>query len=140
MTTPDEEDSFEEPTDGSGLPDGLGLGGMDIGGLLASAQEAMSAQANAAQTTVEGTSGGGVVKVTMTGGGQVTAVTLDPDVVDPDDIDMLQDLIVAAFSDASTKVADMHREALGALGQIDLGQLGGGLGGLLGGGSDSPDR
>jgi DNA-binding YbaB/EbfC family protein len=101
--------------------------------LLASAQEAMAAQAEAASRTVEGSAGGGVVRVTMTGGGEVTSVTLAPEAVDPADVEMLQDLIVAALRDAATKVTEMQREALGALGQIDLGSafqqmLGGGAG------------
>jgi nucleoid-associated protein EbfC len=100
--------------------------------LLASVQQAFDAQAQAAARTVEGTAGGGVVKVTMSGAGDVTAVTLSPEVVDPDDLDMLQDLIVAAFHDAAAKVTVMQREALGALGQIDLGSLGGLLGGAGG--------
>jgi DNA-binding YbaB/EbfC family protein len=102
--------------------------------LLASAQEALAAQAEAAQQTVEGTAGGGVVKVAMTGAGEITAITLAPEVVDPDDIEMLQDLILAALRDAAVKVTDLQREALGALGQLDLGSLGG----LLGPG-DAPD-
>lgn len=126
-------------------------GGVDLGGLMATAQEAMSARAEAANRTVEGTSGGGVVRVTMTGSGEVTGLTLDPAVVDPEDIEMLQDLIVAALSDASTKVTAMQREAtMSALG-LDLGALGGDLGtalnstlgGLLGGGQEGlggPDQ
>jgi DNA-binding YbaB/EbfC family protein len=97
--------------------------------LLASVQQAFDAQAQAA------TAGGGVVKVTMSGAGDVTAVSLSPEVVDPDDLEMLQDLIVAAFHDAAAKVSVMQREALGALGQIDLGSLGGLLGGAGGPGS-----
>jgi DNA-binding YbaB/EbfC family protein len=93
--------------------------------LLASAQEALAAQADAARQTVEGTAGGGVVTVVMTGGGEVTGITLAPEVVDPDDIDMLQDLILAALRDAATKAADLQRHALGALGELDLGSLGG---------------
>jgi hypothetical protein len=89
--------------------------------LLASAQEAMAAQAEAAARTVEGTAGGGVVKVTMTGGGEVTGITLSPQVVDPNDVEMLQDLILAALRDAGAKVVELQREALGSLGQIDLG-------------------
>ena len=89
--------------------------------LLASAQEAMAAQAEAAARTVEGTAGGGVVKVTMTGGGEVTDITLSPQVVDPTDVEMLQDLILAALRDAGAKVVELQREALGSLGQIDLG-------------------
>jgi nucleoid-associated protein EbfC len=93
--------------------------------LFASAQEALAAQAEAAEQVVEGTAGGGVVKVQMTGGGEVTSLTLSPEVVDPTDIEMLQDLILAALRDAGTKAAELQRQAMGALGQIDLGALGG---------------
>jgi DNA-binding YbaB/EbfC family protein len=103
--------------------------------LLASAQEALSAQAEAAQQEVEGTAGGGVVRITMTGSGEVTEVKLAPEVVDPSDVEMLEDLVVAAFHDATAKVADLQRKALGALGQIDLGSLGG----MLGGGTPPQD-
>jgi DNA-binding YbaB/EbfC family protein len=103
--------------------------------LLASAQEAMAAQAEAVNRTVEGSAGGGVVRVTMTGGGEVTAVTLAPEVVDPADVEMLQDLIVAALHDAGAKVNAMQQEALGALGQIDLGSA---FGQLFGGPDPGP--
>jgi nucleoid-associated protein EbfC len=106
-----------------GVPD---LGGMgDLGGLLESAQAAFSAQAQAAQQVVEGSAGGGVVTVEMTGAGEVRSVTLAPEVVDPDEIEMLQDLIVAALHDAAAKVTELQREALGAFGDIGLGGLGG---------------
>ena len=125
---------------GGDLPDvGAGLG--DIGGLLESAQQAFSAQAEAAQQTVEGTAGGGVVTVTMTGAGEVTAVSLAPEVVDPEDVDMLQDLLVAALHDAGLKVTELQRQALGAFGGLDIGGLGDVLGGLTGGagpGADEP--
>jgi hypothetical protein len=111
---------------------GTGAGG-GLGGLLESAQQAFSAQAQAAQQVVEGSAGGGVVSVTMTGSGEVTSVTLAPEVVDPDDIEMLQDLIVAALHDAGLKVTELQRQALGALGGLDLGGLGDMLGGLTGG-------
>lgn len=122
-----------EPGENPGALEGLGAGGSPFD-LLASAQEAMAAQADAVKQVVEGTAGGGVVKVTMTGGGEVTGVTLSPQVVDPDDIEMLQDLILAAIRDATTKVTELQRTALGALGQLDLGSLGG----LLGGGPERP--
>ena len=102
--------------------------------LLASAQEAMAAQAEAVARTVEGTAGGGVVRVTMTGGGEVTGVTLSPEVVDPADVEMLQDLILAALRDAGAKVVELQREALGSLGQIDLGSA---FDQFLGGGGDA---
>ena len=115
-----------------GAPGGFG----DLGGLLESAQEAFSAQARAAEQVVQGTAGGGVVTVEMTGNGEVTSVTLAPEVVDPDDIEMLQDLIVAALRDAGLQVTDLQRQALGALGGLDIGGLGDMFGGLAGSGSD----
>jgi hypothetical protein len=122
-------DSTPTPDD-SRVP---GVAGGGLGGLLESAQQAFSAQAQAAQQVVEGTAGGGVVSVTMTGTGEVTSVTLAPEVVDADDIEMLQDLIVAALHDAGLKVTELQRQALGALGELDLGGLGDMLGGLTGG-------
>jgi len=126
-------DTPAEPDGGMGALEALGGGGSPFD-LLASAQQAMAAQADAVKQVVEGTAGGGVVRVTMTGGGEVTGVTLSPEVVDPDDIDMLQDLIVAAIRDATAKVTELQRAALGALGQLDLGSLGG----MLGGTSEQP--
>ena len=118
-----------QPGDMPGLP---GLGGIgDLGGLLESAQAAFSAQARAAEEIVEGSAGGGVVTVEMTGAGEVRSLKLSPEVVDPDEIEMLQDLVVAALHDAAAKVTALQREALGALGGLDLGGLGG-AGGLPG--------
>ena len=121
------------PAEATGLGELGGLG--DLGGLLESAQQAVSAQARAADEVVEGTAGGGVVTVEMTGSGEVRSVTLSRDVVDPDDVDMLQDLIVAALHDASLKVTALQRQALGALGDLDLG----GLGGMLGAPGSDPE-
>jgi nucleoid-associated protein EbfC len=118
-------------TDDSTPPEPTGTPGLgDLGGLLESAQQAFSAQAKAATEIVEGSAGGGVVTVEMTGGGEVTAVRLAPEVVDPDDIEMLQDLIVAALHDAGLKVTELQRTALGALGGLDVGGLGEMFGGL----------
>lgn len=120
-----------------GLPDGPGgAGGPSPMDLLASAQEAMAAQVEAAGRTVEGSAGGGVVRVTMTGGGEVTGVTLSPAVVDPSDVEMLQDLILAALRDAGAKVVELQRAALGAFGGIDIGST---LGQLFGGDEDDED-
>ena len=119
-----------------GAPGGYG----DLGGLLESAQEAFSAQAQAAAQIVQGTAGGGVVTVEMTGNGEVTSVTLAPEVVDPDDIEMLQDLIVAALRDAGLQVTDLQRQALGALGGLDIGGLGDMFGGLTGGAGPDSDE
>lgn len=106
----------------------------DINSLLKQAQkmqqQLIDAQAQAAEQVVEGASGGGVVKVTVTGGMEFRSVHIDPSAVDPDDVEMLEDLVLAAIHDAMAKVNDLSQQAMGGL---DLGGLGGGLGGLLGG-------
>ena len=105
----------------------------DINSLLKQAQkmqqQLMEAQAQAAEQVVEGVAGGGVVKVTVTGGMEFRSVSIDPAAVDPDDVEMLEDLVLAAIHDAMSKVQDLSQQAMGGL---DLGGLGGGLGGLLG--------
>ena len=106
----------------------------DLGALLAQAQkmqeQLMAAQAEAAAQEVEGSAGGGKVRITVTGSGTFTAVHIDPSVVDPDGVDALEDLVLAALHDASARVAHLSQEAMGGIGDA-LG-LGGGLGGLLG--------
>lgn len=72
-------------------------------------------QAELAETPVEGTAGGGVVKATVNGANQLLSINLDPEVVDPDDIDMLSDLIVAAVNDALNKSQALSDEKMGAL-------------------------
>jgi DNA-binding YbaB/EbfC family protein len=88
-------------------------------------EQLMEAQASAAEQVVEGQAGGGVVKVTVTGGMEFQSVHIEPDAVDPDDVAMLEDLVLAAIHDAVGKVNDLSQQAMGGL---DLG----GLGGLLG--------
>ena len=88
-------------------------------------EQLMEAQAAAAEQVVEGQAGGGVVKVTVNGGMEFQAVHIDPDAVDPDDVAMLEDLVLAAIHDAIGKVNELSQQAMGGL---DLG----GLGGLLG--------
>lgn len=83
---------------------------------LAAAQEMLAkAQQELAATNVEGTAGGGAVRVTMSGEQKVTGITIDPDVVDPDDVDMLQDLIMAAIADASEKASELQAQSFGAI-------------------------
>jgi DNA-binding YbaB/EbfC family protein len=102
----------------------------DLGALLSRLgevqQNLQQAQETAAAKVLEGSAGGGAVRVRATGSLEFEAVTIDPSVVDPDDVDLLQDLILAALRDV---VEQAHREAAQALGGFDLG---GGLGGLLG--------
>jgi len=82
----------------------------------------MAAQEELADTEVTGSAGGGLVRVTMTGSGELTAVTIDPKAVDSEDVESLQDLVVAAVRDASRQVAELASQTMGP--------LAGGLGGL----------
>ncbi|MFQ6082352.1 MAG: YbaB/EbfC family nucleoid-associated protein [Candidatus Aminicenantia bacterium] len=69
-----------------------------------------------AETRVEGTSGGGMVTVVLDGTKNLISIKIDPEVVKSGDIDMLQDLIIAAFNDAGVKVDQVMSEKLGSLG------------------------
>ncbi|MCH9641335.1 MAG: YbaB/EbfC family nucleoid-associated protein [Actinomycetia bacterium] len=105
----------------------------DMSALLAQAQQVqqqlMEAQEALANAEVHGQAGGGLVKVTMRGSGEVSAVAIDPKVIDPADPDTLQDLIVGAIADAAQQVAVLAHERLGPL----AGGMGGqGLPGLPG--------
>jgi DNA-binding YbaB/EbfC family protein len=73
-------------------------------------------QRESAEMRVEGSSGGGMVSVMLDGSKNLVSVVIDPEVVDKEDVDMLQDLILAAFNDASAKVDDAMSEKLGAFG------------------------
>ena len=101
----------------------------DMSALLQQAQQMqqqlLAAQAEAAEQVHEGTAGGGAVKVTVTGGMEFQSVTIRPDAVDPDDVEMLQDLVLAAVREAVASVNAAQQNALGG--------IAGGLGGLLGG-------
>ena len=92
-------------------------------------QEMARIQAELAETEVEGSSGGGVVRAVVTGKQELLKVEIDPTTVDPDDVDMLQDLVVAAVNDALESSRRLAEQKLAAV----TGGLGGGLGGLLGG-------
>lgn len=101
---------------GGGLPGRSSMGGGGSPNALAAAQEMLAkAQAELAATSVEGTAGGGAVRVAMNGEQKITGITLSPDVVDPEDVEMLQDLIMAAISDAADKAAALQSESFGAI-------------------------
>ena len=117
------------PGGGEGDVPGLGIPGLE--GLLAQAQQVqaqlLAAQAAADEQVFRGQAGGGVVSVELTGGLDVRAVRISPEVVDPADVEMLEDLVLAAVRDAVAQVTDARQASMGEIG------LGGGLGGLLGG-------
>lgn len=103
----------------------------DLGAILQQAQamqeQLLAAQQAAAQTVVEGQAGGGVVRIRVNGGYEFEAVEIQPEAVDPDDVTMLQDLVLAALRDAMARLADLQAEAMG-----DIGFDGLDLGGMLG--------
>lgn len=108
-----------------GLPDLSAMAPDGMGGLLEQAQRMMEAQQAAAEEEIEGTAGGGMVRIRTTGTGQVLGVTIAPEVVDPTDIAMLEDLVVAALHDMNAQLLDIQRQAMGPLA---------GLGDVFGGG------
>ncbi len=72
-------------------------------------------QRELAETIVEGTAGGGVVKVQVTGAREFHGIKIDPSAVDPDDVEMLEDLITAAVQDGMARAAATAEEKMGAL-------------------------
>jgi DNA-binding YbaB/EbfC family protein len=113
----------DTPADSPNLPGGLG--GFDLSSLMDSAQQLMAAQQQASEQELVGNAGGGKVEVVVTGGGEFKRVSISPDVVDPADVELLEDLLLAALRDAMAQVTAAQTSALGG---VDLG----GLGGLLG--------
>jgi DNA-binding YbaB/EbfC family protein len=116
----------------------------DLGSLisqLGQVQDSLQqAQAEAAAQVVEGSAGGGAVKVRVTGGLEFLSVTIDPSVVDPGEVDLLQDLVLAAVRDGLERASSLARSALGGAGigftgGADVGDV---LGGLLGGDPQPP--
>jgi nucleoid-associated protein EbfC len=98
---------------GGGLP-GMGAGGG--ANPLAAAQEMFAkAQAELQAAAVVGTAGGGAVRITMTGDQKISGIEIQRDVVDPDDVEMLQDLIMAAITDASEKADALQQQSFGAI-------------------------
>lgn len=95
----------------------------DIMGLMKQAkqmQENMeAAKTKVADISVEGKSGGGLIKVTLSGGGNMSALSIDPSLADKDEIEVLEDLIIAAYHDAKVKLdqasAEVMKEAMGGI-------------------------
>jgi DNA-binding YbaB/EbfC family protein len=97
----------------------------DLGSLLGQAQAMMANAAAAADEVVEGTAGGGLVRVRVNGRFEFQSVRIAAEAVDPAEVELLEDLVLAALRDASSQLGARQQQALGGL---DLG----GLGGLLG--------
>jgi DNA-binding YbaB/EbfC family protein len=99
----------------------------DMMAKLAQMQQTLAkAQADLAEKRAEGTAGGGAVHVVLTGGMKVESLKIDKEVVDPDDIEMLEDLVTAALNEALAKVQSLQMGQLAGL----AGSLGIGIPGL----------
>ncbi len=116
--------------------------------MLQQAQEMMAAQQEAQealkQERAEASAGGGMVKVVASGDMRIQELTIDPEAVDPEDVEMLQDLVLAAINQALTQVEEIAAKKMEGLGggadfdpmsALDSLGLGGALGGLGGGGA-----
>ena len=97
-------------------------GGFDIQSLLAQAQQMqqqlVSAKDELGTMTVTGTSGGGMVEVTMSGIGDVVAVRIAPEVADPEDVETLGDLVVAAIRDAAARAQELAASTMPPMPEI----------------------
>jgi len=114
-----------------GFNGGFGGGGANINNLMKQAQKMQKdmarVQEELAEKTVEATAGGGAVKVVVTCDKKILELSIAPEVVDPDDIEMLQDLIVAAVNEAVRKAEETSAAELGKV----TGGLGGGMPGMF---------
>lgn len=81
-------------------------------------QEAIEAQQQIDEAILEGTAGGGMVKVQIYGTKKPISVKIEPSVVDPEDVEMLEDLIVAALNDACEKADELKQDKLGKFGSL----------------------
>ena len=101
---------------------------MNVQKLMKEAQRAQrkmaEAQERLAALVVEGSAGGGLVKATANGEGTITKVMIDPSAVDPEDLSLLEDLVVAAIADAQRQAKEAHER--------EMGSAMGGLGGMPG--------
>ncbi len=96
-----------------------GMGGMNMNNLMKQAQkmqkQMQEKQEELAERTLEMTSGGGAVKVIITGKKEIKELKLNPDVVDPEDVEMLEDLIMSAVNEAIRQVEEMYNNEMGKM-------------------------
>lgn len=105
-----------------------GNSAMNMGSMLAKAQKMQAdmaaAQAEAEQAEVEAAAGGGAVTVKANGAKRIIGIRISPEAADPDDIEMLEDLIIAAVNEALSKAENLMQSKIGAVtGGIDLGGM-----------------
>ena len=111
-------------------PSGMGGGGdmqKQLRQLQAMQAEMEQAQAELAEKEITSTAGGGAVEVTVNGNKEITKLIIDKDVVDPDDVEMLQDLVTAAVNEAIRQMEELSENTMNEI-TGGLGAMGGGLG------------
>ena len=96
-----------------------GFGGGNMQQIMKQAQamqrKLQQAQEQLAEEEVTGTAAGGMVEVTLKGNKTPVTVTIDPEAVDPDDVEMLEDMVLAALNDAMAQADELSNELLGPL-------------------------
>ena len=99
-----------------GFPRGMNMGGGNMNSMIRQAQkmqeEMIKAQEELAEKTVDASVGGGVVTVKVNGKKELLEINIKPEAVDPDDVEMLQDLIVSAVNEAMRKADDMANASM----------------------------
>lgn len=97
-----------------------GFGGGNMQQLMKQAQamqrKVQEAQQQIAESEVTGSAAGGMVEVTLTGNKQPVSISIKPEAVDPEDVEMLEDMVLAALNDACKQADDLSKELLGPLG------------------------
>ena len=115
-----------------GYRGGSPMGGANMANMMKQAQrmqqQMLQMQQELEEKEYEATAGGGVVKAVLNGKKQLKTVTIDPEAVDPEDVEMLEDMIVAAVNEALRKAEE---DANASMGKLTGGMNLGGLGGLL---------
>jgi nucleoid-associated protein EbfC len=116
-----------------GRPGPGGMGGMDMGAILKQAQQMQADMAKAQEELkdeiVDASAGGGMVKVKVSGDLVLQSIEIDPDAVDPEDVEMLQDMVMAAINEGLRAAQERAESKMGGV-TGGLGGGGGGLGGL----------
>ena len=99
---------------------GFGMGGMNMQAMMKQAQmmqqKLADAQKELEEMEIEGEIGGGMVKVVCNGKKVISSISIDPKAVDPDDVEMLEDLIVAAINDAYSVADEEYDDKMGMFG------------------------
>ena len=111
-----------------------GAGGFDLNALMKQAQqmqaEMAEAQEKLKEETVDASSGGGMVKVKMSGDLRLLEIAIDPEAIDPEDAELLQDMVLAAVNEAIRAAQDLAASKMGGVSGLGGAGGAGGLGGL----------